>query len=383
MDLTERKKLKKTEESFKKILDTLPSIIIGIDSNRWIAQWNLQAEKLTRTEFGQVIGMRLDDVIPEFKATYKNIDKVLAEGSIQQIKNFSICSDGEFKYYNITIFPVELVNESYVAICIADVTKKERKDAHLRQLQKFEMVGTIAAGLVHDFNNILGAIIGTVNTMKLELSEDPILDRGNLINDLDAIDKIGRRAVKMVEQLLSVSRNRELSMTRIDLNESVKNVLLLCSNTFDKSVSITEEYSEQPAYVNGDASQIEQVILNLCINACHAMTIMRVHTDSWGGVLSVSIRDYMPDQSFIKSHPEVENRNYRVVSFKDSGIGMRQEILDKIFIPFFSTKEDGSGTGLGLAMVCSIIKQHNGVIDVFSGPGIGSEFRLYIPALRL
>ncbi len=361
----------------------MPSLIIGIDSNRRIIQWNAHVKKLPGIELGQVIGRRLDDVIPKFKSNFNYIDKAFADHTPKQINSLLICSYREYQYYNITIFPVELGKEYYVVICIIDVTENERKNAHLMQLQKIEMVGTLAGGLVHDINNILCGIIGTVYNMKLELAEDPLSDRGNFINHLDIIDKSGKRAVKMAEQLLSVSSKKKLSMVRIDLNESVKNVLLLCSNTFDKSVSITEEYSEQPAYVNGDASQIEQVILNLCINACHAMTVMRDHTCGWGGKLSVSIRDYMPDQSFIKSHPEVENRNYRVVSFKDSGIGMRQEILDKIFIPFFSTKEDGSGTGLGLAMVCSIIKQHNGVIDVFSEPGIGSEFRLYIPALRL
>ena len=245
------------------------------------------------------------------------------------------------------------------------------------------MVGVLASGIVHDINNILCGIIGTVYNMKLRLSKDPFPDREDFINHLDLIEKAGKRAAKTLEQLLSVSKEKKLSVTRIDLNESVRNVLLLCRNTFDKSVSITVEYSEQPAYVNGDTSQIEQVILNLCINASHAMTIMHDHTAGWGGRLSVSIRDHMPDQVFIKSHPGVENRNYRVVSFKDSGVSMKQDILDKIFNPFFSTKKDGSGTGLGLAMVCSITRQHNGFVDVFSEPGLGSEFRLYIPALGL
>ena len=356
------------------------SLIIGIDSNRRIIQWNPRVEKLTGIETGQIIGRKLDDVIPEFESIFEYIDKAFSEHSPQQINSLSIYSCGEYKYYNITIFPVEPAKEYYMVIFITDVTENERKNAQLMQFQKIEMVGTLSCGFVHDINNILCGIIGTVYIMKLALAEDSIPDRENFINYLDIIDRSGKRAVKTSEQLLSVSIKKKLSMVRIDLNESVKNVLLLCSNTFDKSVSITEEYLEQPAYVNGDASQIEQVILNLCINASHAMTIMCEHTDSWGGVLSVAIRDYMPNQAFIKSHPEVENRNYRVVSFKDSGIGMRQEIMDKIFIPFFSTKEDGSGTGLGLAMVCSIIRQHNGFMDVFSEPGTGSEFRLYIPA---
>ena len=361
----------------------MPSLIIGVDSSLRIIQWDPQEEKLTGAGFDQVMGMSLDDVIPEFETIFKYIDKALTEHSPQQINSLSICLDGEHKYYNITIFPVKLVKEYYVVICITDVTENERKNVQLMQFQKIETVGTLAGGLVHDINNILCGIMGTVYNMKLELAEDPIPDKENLINYLDIIDKFGKRAAEMVEHLLSESRKKKLSMVQLDLTESVRNVLLLCRNTFDKSVSITEEYSELPAYVNGDASQIEQVILNLCINASHAMTIMRDNNNAWGGELSVFTKDYMPDQLFINSHPEAENKNYIVASFKDSGVGMEQEIFDKIFIPFFSTKEEGSGTGLGLAMVCSIMRQHNGFIDVSSEPGMGSEFRLYIPALEL
>jgi signal transduction histidine kinase len=264
-----------------------------------------------------------------------------------------------------------------------DVMEIENKEVQLIQLQKMAIVGTLACGLAHDFNNILCGIIRTVSIMKQKLSEVPASERDNFRNYLDLIDNAGQRAINTVEQLMSVSRKEKLSTVRFDLNESVKNVLLLCRNTFNKSVCITEKYSELPAFVIGDASLIEQVILNICINASHAMTIMRYNTDSWGGELFVSVKDYMPDQMFLYSHPEAEKRIYRTVSIKDSGVGMGQEILDKIFIPFFSTKEDGAGTGLGLSMVCSIVRQHKGFVDVFSEPGKGSEFMLYIPALRM
>lgn len=375
--------MRNRKKTILKNQNIIPFLIIGIDSSWRIIQWNSQAEELPGIELGQVIGRRLDDVIPEFESIFNYIDKAFTEHSPQQINSLSICLDGEYKYYNITIFPVELAKGNYMVISITDVTENERKNVQLMQFQKIEMVGTLAGGLVHDINNILCGIIGTVYNMKLELAEGPIPDRGNLINYLDIIDKSGKRAVKTVEQFMSISRKKKLSMGRIDLNESVRNVLLLCRNTFDKSVSITVEYLEQPAYVNGDASQIEQKFLNLCINASHAMTIMRDNADVWGGRLFVSVKNQIPDQKFINSHPEAENRNYKVVSFKDSGVGMEQEILDKIFIPFFSTKKDGSGTGLGLAMVCSITRQHNGFIDVLSEPGKGSEFKLYIPAFKL
>ncbi len=235
--------MRKTGKTIFKNQNTILSLIIGIDSSRRIIQWNPQEEKLTGAGHDQIMGMSLNDVIPEFDPIFKYIDKALTGHSLQQINSLSICSDGEHKYYDITIFPVELVEEYYVVIYITDVTENERKNAQLTQFQKIETVGTLAGGLVHDINNILCGIMGTVYNMKLDLAKDPIPDRKDLINYLDIIDKFGKRAAETVEHLLSVSRKKKLSMVQFDLTESVRNVLLLCRNTFDKSVSITTKLS--------------------------------------------------------------------------------------------------------------------------------------------
>ena len=334
MVIVERKRLERAGELLKEIVDFIPSVIIGIDSARRIIQWNMQAEKLIEIGSDQVLGMRLKEVVPEFEASFRYIDEAIAECSTMNINNFLIRSDGEYKYYNIAISPVELDEGSGVVIRIDDATGNERKNAQLKHSQKMAMIGTLASGLAHDFSNILCGIVGTVSVMKQELSEDPIFYSKNFENYLDLIDKFGKRAVKTVNHLLSISKKKKLSTVQFDLNDSVRNVLLLCRNTFNKSVSITEEYSELPSFVIGDAAQIEHVILNSCINASHAMTIMKDNTDEWGGELSVSVNEYKPDRAFINSHPEAQNRNYKVVSIRDSGVGMSQEVFDEIISTF-------------------------------------------------
>ena len=201
-------------------------------------------------------------------------------------------------------------------------------------------------------------------------------------DSIEIIEQSADRAADMVRQLLTLSRKHELHFASIDLNNSVKNVLKIGKNSFDKSVEFSVAYSDKPVLVNADPTQMEQVILNLCVNASHAMTIMRKKDEHKGGTISISFDVIESDKYFSMSHPGAKQVDYHLLNVSDTGIGMDQETIANIFNPFFSTKDKGVGSGLGLSMVYNIIKQHSGFIDVYSEEGKGSYFNIYLPVLK-
>jgi nitrogen-specific signal transduction histidine kinase/CheY-like chemotaxis protein len=268
-------------------------------------------------------------------------------------------------------------------IRIDDVTELERKEQLLRQAQKMESIGTLASGIAHDFNNILGVILGTVSLIEFKTESGGEIGKEELATHLGAIERSGRRAADMVKQLLALSRKKDMTFLPADLNRVVRNVLAICQNTFDKVVELKALYADGKAMVLGDALQIEQVLLNLCINAYHAMTMMRVEGESIGGTILVSLSRIRSDEHFVSHHPEASlNRSYWLLSVRDSGVGIPQSVLPKIFDPFFTTKETGQGTGLGLAVAYGIIRQHSGFIDVYSSLNVGTTFNCYIPSIE-
>ncbi|MCP4213279.1 MAG: AAA family ATPase [bacterium] len=269
---------------------------------------------------------------------------------------------------------------------ITDITQLEEKDRQLQQAQKMETVGTLAGGLAHDFNNVLGGIIGSLSLIRAEKQKEQ-MNMGEIEDYLEDIDESAHRAADIVKRLLSFSRKEELSFTAVDLNTSIKNVTDICRNTFDKSIHLEPVYSEKTAAVFADATQVEQVLLNLCVNAFHAMTVMRENESLWGGTLNVSLRLVNVNKEFrtTLNHAPVgtkfEDGSYWRLAVGDQGVGMEPERTARIFEPFFTTKKKTKGTGLGLTMVYNIIKQNKGFIDIDSQPGKGSTFSIYFPEL--
>ncbi|MCP4150968.1 MAG: response regulator [bacterium] len=280
-------------------------------------------------------------------------------------------------------------DENYIEGAIQDVTEARRqekelakKEQQLIQAQKMETVGTLAGGLAHDFNNVLGGIIGTVSLIEFAMQTKKDLSQEKITNHVDIIKQSANRAADMVRQLLTLSRKQELCLAPVDLNLSVQMVMKLCKNSFDKSIALEEIYFEKPAMVFADPTQVEQALLNLCVNASHAMTIMREEGEVQGGVLSVDISCIEAEKHFIKGHPEAAEGAYWLIKVCDTGIGMEPWIMAKIFDPFFTTKERQRGSGLGLAMVHNILKQHKGFVDVYSEIGKGTCFDLFFPVME-
>jgi len=246
---------------------------------------------------------------------------------------------------------------------MGELKKTQRQ---LIEAEKLTALGTLAGGVAHDFNNILCGMIGYVALLKR--NRDP---EEKDFKMLDTIEKAGFRAANLTKQLLTFSRQEALEHRPITVNPHIENVAKLLENTINKLITINLELNESLPPVLSDPSQLEQIVMNLSVNARDAMP-------NGGEILILSEQAHV-DQVFCEQHPEAKPGDYIKITVSDQGEGIDQEILPRIFEPFFTTKEMGKGTGLGLAMVYGIVKSHKGFTIVASSPNKGTSFSVYLP----
>ncbi|HYA88957.1 MAG TPA: ATP-binding protein, partial [Nitrospirota bacterium] len=251
---------------------------------------------------------------------------------------------------------------------ISDITEKKRLEEQLHHAQKMEAIGTLAGSIAHDFNNILTAIIGYGYLLQNKMaSDDP------LRLNVDHIIESSNRAAQLTQGLLAFSRKQSIKMTPIKLNETVTRVQKLLSRIIGEDISLHVKLCDIELDILADSGQIEQVLMNLSVNARDAMPS--------GGSLSISTKMVNLDQDFCMVHGYGMKGTYALISVTDTGVGIDARSLKKIFEPFYTTKEVGKGTGLGLAIVYGIIKQHSGYINVYSELSNGTTFKIYLPLI--
>lgn len=372
--------LKAAEFFLSSVMESMPSVLITVEQSGTVTQWNKSAVQLTGIPAKVAIGRTLWGLIPDLIKYKKTISDISATKETTQFyKDLVKIRDHSF-YLNVILFPLLDTKAPRFVLMINNVTEIELKEQQLRQSQKMETVGTLAGGLAHDFNNVLGGIIGTISLFKYKVSKNRKITQEEMEKYFTTIEDSANRASDMVQHLLSLTRKQELSFAPTDLNELIRSTVKICRNTFDKSIEINSNSSYSPAMTYVDSTQIEQSLLNLCINAAHAMTIMRTDGEKYGGLLNVSLEKIIADKFTFKMNPDYrEGDEYWKISVEDTGVGMTTGTIAKIFDPFFTTKQEGKGTGLGLAMVYNILKQHKGFIDVYSQEGIGTTFHIYLP----
>jgi signal transduction histidine kinase len=255
---------------------------------------------------------------------------------------------------------------SYVAVK-RDVTREVRLKKQLRQAQKMEAIGTLAGGIAHDFNNILAAIIGYTELARMDLVENaPLMD------NINKVLVASYRARDLVAQILAFSRQSEQELKPVSISSIVKEVLKLLRASLPATIDIRQRVLLEPATILADATQIHQVLMNICANAGHAMR-------STGGVLDVYLGAPRGEFEPPLSLQHLAGEDYLCLAIRDTGHGMPSEILDRIFDPYFTTKKKEEGTGLGLAVVHGIVTSHNGHLTVESKPGEGTTFKIYFP----
>jgi signal transduction histidine kinase/CheY-like chemotaxis protein len=248
--------------------------------------------------------------------------------------------------------------------------EKERLQAQLLQVQKMEAIGILAGGVAHDFNNILQTIQGYTDLAMMKLDEaDP------LYRDLKQIDLSAGRAANLTRQLLLFSRRQPMEFIPLSLNNTVENLLKMLHRLIGEDITINTELDSELWTVQADAGTLEQVIMNLTINARDAMPE--------GGTLTIKTENMHVDEDYCKTYTYARPGRFVCISVQDTGSGMDKEIIDSIFEPFFTTKGPGKGTGMGLSVVYGIVKQHEGWVNVYSEPGQGSTLKIYLPASSL
>jgi PAS domain S-box-containing protein len=255
-----------------------------------------------------------------------------------------------------------------IEVIAEDVTELRAMERQLRQAQKFEAIGQLAGGIAHDFNNVVGAILGWAEIGYEQNNSSPqIADRFARIREQ------ADRAAALTRELLAFARRQVLQPRAVDLNTVVSGLISFLDKVIGTNIEI-KVLNTPLDPVKADPTQIEQVLMNLCINARDAMPD--------GGRLLIETEMVELDESYCRFYPQITAGRYAVLSVSDTGMGMDAETRERIFEPFFTTKERGKGTGMGLATVYGIVKQHGGFIHVYSEPGQGSLFRVYLPILE-
>ncbi len=249
------------------------------------------------------------------------------------------------------------------------IAKRIELERRLQQAQKMESIGRLAGGVAHDFNNILSIIIGYSELLLAQIPpSDPIYDKIKAIHDASS------KASTLTRQLLAFSRKQVLKREVISINTIIKDFLKILGKMVGEDIVFKTYLSEDSCIVEADPAQIEQILMNLVVNARDAMPD--------GGEITIETAEVELDELYTEKHREVKPGRYVLLSISDTGEGMDEEVMSKIFDPFFTTKELGRGTGLGLATVYGIVKQHGGYIYVYSEKGKGTTFKIYLPASK-
>jgi PAS domain S-box-containing protein len=258
----------------------------------------------------------------------------------------------------------------YVIPLIEDITERKRLEEQLRQSQKMEAVGQLAGGVAHDFNNQLGIIKGYVDLVLRATSEDSPV-RHNLLQIRETV----LRSTRLIRQLLLFSRKQPMEMRPTDLNYQVRELQKMLRRLLGEDIEVDLDLAEDLWTVNADPGNLDQMIINLSVNARDAMPE--------GGGLRFQTRNRSIDEACCRQHPEARTGRFVCLAVSDAGVGMDEEVRARLFEPFFTTKGPGRGTGLGLAVVYGIVQAHEGWITVESRPGQGSRFEIYLPVLEL
>ena len=369
-------KLQHTTHTLQILLKASPLAILYLDRAGTLEYWNRAAEELFGWRTAEVIGRKLPVIPPDRQSEFEVVLTRLRAG--EQIEPFDTVrrrKDGSLVEVTINTAPMldddgDLIGTMAI---IEDITaqkglaaENERLTEQFHQSQKLEAIGQLAGGIAHDLNNLLIPIIGYTDLGLMKIPPDH-----DLYPDLESIKQAGERAAGLTRQILAFSRRQVLTMKALNLNEVISDFQKMLERLISEDIVLTTESAPDIAWVEGDQGQLEQVLLNLVVNARDAMP--------GGGHLTIKTANVNLDDSFVAAHPGAETGPYVLVSVSDTGHGMDTDTQRHIFEPFFTTKEKGRGSGLGLATVFGIVKQHKGNIWVNSEPGRGTTFEVYLP----
>jgi PAS domain S-box-containing protein len=365
-DITERKK---AEERFHKAFNANPEpMTIATMSDGLYIDANESFLRITGHRREEVIGRTSLDLHfwerPEDRAKF--IEILTKRGSVRDLEIIFLTKLGEQRTGMILAEIIEIDGQTCVLAIVKDFTDQKRLEKQLRQSQKMEAIGQLSGGIAHDFNNLLSVIIGYSEAIEESLPPNDPLQR-----KCEQIKKAGQSAASLTRQLLAFSRQQVLEPKILDLNAIVRNVETMLQRLIGEDMDFSTALEPALASIKADQGQIEQVILNLVVNARDAMP--------HGGKLRIETANVYLDDAYARRHPPQQAGPYVSLTVSDTGTGMDAETQAHIFEPFFTTKEVGKGTGLGLSTVYGVVRQSGGHIWVYSEMGHGTTFKIYLP----
>ena len=369
-DITEKKK---KEEEFIRLLSAVEQtseIIIITDCKGNISYVNPAFENTTGYSRDEVAGKNPRILKSGFHPAefYESLWNTINEGKTWRGKFTNKRKNGSIYYEEASISPIFSENGNIINFVSAkrDITENVLLEEQMRQAQKMEAVGQLAGGVAHDFNNLLQVITGNIELAMMNVDSDP-----ELKSELEEVSKAGEKARMLIAQLLAFSRRQIMKLEDIDLNSVIAGLINMLSRLIGENIQLDFVAGHQLGTVFADQGMVEQMIVNLCVNARDAMP--------GGGQLTIETENVLINGEYCKTHLWAHPGRYVLMNVTDTGHGMDSEILSKIFEPFFTTKPKDKGTGLGLSTVYGIVKQHDGMINAYSEPDKGTIFKVYLP----
>jgi len=393
VDISERvrvsREMRQMRTYLKDMIDSMPSMLVAVDRERRVTQWNKVAEQTTGIPASDALGQLAADLLPINEIQAAQIEQALDSGRPVKAERLSITFKGENRIVDALAYPLLAGDVVGAVIRLDDVTDRVRMQEMMVQTEKMLSVGGLAAGMAHEINNPLGAIMQGCQNIQRRLSEslaanqkvaaeldlnlavvNTYMEQRDILRFLERIQEAGNRAAKIVSDMLSFSRRSELHYEPVDISELLEKSVRLASSDYDlkkdydiKQVEIERDFDPALGPVECDRTEIEQVILNLIVNAAHAMAL---HPNPG-----------TPSQIILRTRADGDYARVEVI---DNGPGMAEETRRRIFEPFYTTKEVGIGTGLGLSVSYFIIyDQHKGSMQVDSAPGKGARFVIRLP----
>lgn len=355
------------------VVESSDDAIVGATGEGIVLSWNNAAERIYGYSAAEMIGTSANVLVPaDRQGEIQELLERLRRGEkVVQFETIRRRKDGRQIPVAVTLSPIRDPNggTAGVAAIARDITERKRMEETLRQAQKMETVGRLAGGVAHDFNNLLAVILGYS-----ELILDQVGDKEPLRKNTEQIKKAGNRASTLTRQLLAFSRQQVLETRVLNLNTIIEDMASMFSRLIGEDIELCTWLNPALGNVNADQGQIEQVIMNLAVNARDAMP--------GGGKLVIQTANVQVNETYALQHPPMVAGDYVMLVVSDSGTGMDAQTQAHIFEPFFTTKGPSQGTGLGLATVYGVVKQSGGYIWVHSEPGLGSVFSIYLPLVH-
>lgn len=361
--------LEESEERYRLLFDRNPhpTWVYDTETLRFLAvnEAAIRHYGYTRDEF---LAMTIRDIRPagEQEALQRALVEYDETPEPQTVGIFKhLKKDGTPIEVEISSSEITFANRRGGLVLAMDVTEKRQLEQQFLRAQRMESIGTLAGGIAHDLNNLLMPVMMGVTLLKRS-SPTP-----QALRALENIERSAQRGKDLVRQVLSFARGVEGARVAVHVRDIVREIETITESTFPKNISVAAEIDDDLWWIDGDPTQINQVLLNLCVNARDAMP--------GGGRLTISATNVDVDEHYAKMHRATRPGRYVRIEIADEGIGIPKHLVDRIFEPFFTTKDVGRGTGLGLSTVSAIVRSHAGFVNVYSEPGKGSRFRVYLP----